>query len=257
MSGMSWLNAEPGQMSWLDNEKRGGGGPMGLRDMQAEQWKRRMFTAQTGLSPDQFDEAARQKFLTNQDAAVPGAQGQGPTFDGTPDVIGKTQGFMANFKDNNQILNRQPDSGVQIPAANRAKGGIGGAYDAYLKKVADSGKLTFDDQMALTEARKAQNLTFEQRLALVKAQKDKGYGDMGATPPLEPAATPADSGSHWYNPMSWFDSKPATAMPAAVPRPATPAAGGPAPMGDLEVRQKSGRIALYDRVTGKSKGWKK
>lgn len=188
MSGMSWLNAEPGQMSWLDDKKRGGAGPMGLRDMQAEQWKRRMFTAQTGLSPDQFDEAARQKFLTNQ-AAVP--QGQGPSFDGTPDAIGNVQGFMANFQDRNQILNRHPDRGVQIPAENQAKGGIGPAYDSYLKKIADQGKLTFDNQMALTEARKAQNLTFAQRLALVKAQKDDGFGDMGATPPLEPAAGPA------------------------------------------------------------------
>ena len=51
--GLSWFKG-----SWLDGQ-----GEAGPRDLEAERWRDRMFTAETGMTPMQFDEAARTQFL--------------------------------------------------------------------------------------------------------------------------------------------------------------------------------------------------
>lgn len=73
MKGLSWFKG-----SWLNK-----GNDAGPRDLEAERWLDRMFTAETGMTPLQFDEAARTQFLAK--APPPDRVAPGGTF--TPGAI--------------------------------------------------------------------------------------------------------------------------------------------------------------------------
>lgn len=115
--GLSWFKG-----SWMDGSA--GGGP---RDLEAERWRNRMFTMQSGLTPEQFDEGARLQFIKERapegDIAPGGSYAPGQF--SRPEGLDFDMAGMGEAADNNAILNRQPDMGVSLTGEQR---GIKSAY---------------------------------------------------------------------------------------------------------------------------------
>jgi len=108
--GLSWFKG-----SWFDGQ--GAGGPP---DLEAERWRNRTFTAETGLTPLQFDEAARTQFLEKMpppDMPEPGGvfkpgaiTGQAPEKEAPADIPPSTIGGSFNPR---QISGPGPGPGLK------------------------------------------------------------------------------------------------------------------------------------------------
>lgn len=125
---LSWFKG-----SWLNDQ--GAGGPP---DLEAERWRKRMFTMESGMTPDQFDEAARLQFVQERapEAPVPDAPAPGGSFNprqfSRPEDMGFDMGQMESAADSNSILNRQPDQGVRFtPEQKTLKGAYKEMRDRY------------------------------------------------------------------------------------------------------------------------------